>query len=254
MKKCPSCSQVFDDSNDYCLNDGTALVPDTGQQSAGGFQSSGEMPTQYLRGPQPTSAAPVGNPSNVLYLIIGILATALVGVGIYFLFLRDSSKPAEKANANVSPAKETPTPASSPQATPGSITNIAIPAAPPPVDPNLTATGRWSGEISYSYGAAFSAQADFTDSGGGQVRGQIVWTVLRSKNPRKKDKVGMSATELVQGTFDASSRVLTISGTSVSDPSLIIKDKYRLTMTPDGRSMSGASFGGKVPGRVTLRR
>lgn len=92
MKRCPSCNLILDDSNDFCLNDGTPLLPDIGAHVFGGFQSSGEMPTQFITRPQAANVNPAGSSANMLYLVIGILATALISIGVYAVFLRDMGK------------------------------------------------------------------------------------------------------------------------------------------------------------------
>jgi cell division septation protein DedD len=108
MKKCPNCSQIFEDDNDFCTNDGTTLVPDTGPQGFGGFKSSGEMPTQYVPHPQSAVAPPAARSSNLLYLVVGILATALAATGLYLFSLRDSAQQFVAANGNVSQATNAP--------------------------------------------------------------------------------------------------------------------------------------------------
>ena len=260
MKKCPTCNQFFGDENAFCLEDGTPLLPETASAGPGGFVSSGDMPTRYIS--RPTAVpAPVGSSrgssSNILYLVIGILATALVGLGAYMFLLRDNGKQTNPVNNAPPPANNTvatPPPQAAAPAVNAGNTAGAVPS-PPPANPIPALAGRWAGEISYPSGSAFSAQADLTETGPGQVRGQIVWTLLRSSNPAKKDKVGVSATEYVQGSLDPSGRALNLSGNNKTDPAdIIILDKYRLTVSPDGKSMSGISFGGKVRGRVSLRR
>lgn len=89
MKKCPNCSRNFDDDNDYCPEDGTSLVPDSGGQPSGTFQSSGEMPTQVVNRPNATNPQLIGQPVPVRagsntsqFLIFGvILLLAVTAVG-----------------------------------------------------------------------------------------------------------------------------------------------------------------------------
>jgi hypothetical protein len=218
----------------------------------GGYQTPGDMPTQYVQRPQAVVARPTGGSSNMLYLVIGVLATALVGVGIYLFVSRDTEKRPEAASSNTT---QTNTPAAN-AASPAAPANTMANAAPAPPNPALNPSGNWLGEIGYPSGSAFSAKATFSDTGNGQVGGQILWTLLRTTNPEKMGLTGSSATEFVRGTFDAATRTLTVAGYDTDDHSghLIIMDKYRLTMSPDGHSLSGFSFGGKTHGRITLRK
>ena len=48
-------------------------------------------------------------------------------------------------------------------------------------------------------------------------------------------------------------RVMNLFGTNVTSD-LIIRDKYRVTISPDGRSLSGVSYGGKTRGQLTMRK
>ena len=86
MKKCPNCNQIFSDDNDFCLNDGTPLISDNTSQ-----------PTLIVNTPastaQPFNHAALGpstGSSNMLYLVIGVLATTLVGIAAYAFLLRDT--------------------------------------------------------------------------------------------------------------------------------------------------------------------
>ena len=107
MKRCPNCSQVFDDDNDYCLEDGTLLVHDSGRRPFGTFQSSGEMPTQVVNRPHATNPQLIDQPVSVRggsktpqILILGvILLLAMTAVGFAVAFFVSSTK-TEVANAN----------------------------------------------------------------------------------------------------------------------------------------------------------
>lgn len=277
MKQCPLCKRYFDAENDFCLEDGTPLVAQSGANPFGGHSSAGDIPTEVITSvatpPQadlPTQAyqtpyahqqappAQTKGPSgNILYLVIGVLATALVALTAYMLFLRETPKDREQPSANTS-AQSTPsaspTSQSTPAATPASNTAAAAPT-PAPASAPPSVAGSWSGDISYPSGTAFSASVQLSDTGANGVKGQITWTILRSSNPEKRDKAGLSATEYVEGSFDASGKVLSLRGVSKSDPSnIIILDRYRLNISPDSRSFTGVSTGGKTPGRVVLRR
>lgn len=90
MKRCPNCDQIFGDENDYCLDDGTPLRADTAWQGFVPSQSSGEMPTQYIRQPTPAAAS-----SKWLYLIIGILSATVIGGGLFFILQKQGDEAAD---------------------------------------------------------------------------------------------------------------------------------------------------------------
>lgn len=94
MKKCPNCSQIFTDDNDFCLNDGRPLVAESG-----GYQSWVEMPTQYVQRPQntpyPTTAVPAPHSNRWIFPLVGILCGLVVVLG-FMVFIKES--PAEKAD------------------------------------------------------------------------------------------------------------------------------------------------------------
>jgi hypothetical protein len=241
MKKCPQCGRHYGEEIDFCLQDAAPLVWDAAP-GAGDVPSYGGVPP--LPPPQTQNPVPGGN-SNILYLVVGILATALVALSAYIFLLRDTGKQS-KITGSASPELAAPAAAPSPR-----VTAPPQPAAAPIPGP----AGRWTGQIAYPSGSSFSAQVDILETGAGRVSGQIVWTLLKTSNPAKKDRVGVSATEFVQGTFDATGRILSLEGYNETDPDdIIIRDKYRLTISVDGRNMSGPSLGGKVPGKLSLRR
>ena len=88
MKKCPNCQQIFSDDNQFCLNDGTVLyVSEAGQSPV--FQTPDSAPTQFFSPPLPASAAKApADSSKWLFLIIGVMATALLALGITFFMSR----------------------------------------------------------------------------------------------------------------------------------------------------------------------
>ena len=115
MKRCPKCGLILTDDNDFCLEDGTRLVINSGNQAFGGFQTSGEMPTQFVPRSHPvTTVPPASGSSPILYVVIGILATALIVLGAYVLVLWDNGKQSEivvrdgsQANSTASPNPST---------------------------------------------------------------------------------------------------------------------------------------------------
>lgn len=255
MKRCPNCSQIFDDSNDFCLNDGTPLLLDSGQQGFSVYPNPVEVPTQVISRPQNVAPPVSGAVSNVLFLVIGVLATALIAIAVYALLLRDSGKAPETAIGVASEAANSS--GFGPSVTP--TVNPAVNAfnAPPlpPINANQTPAGNWSGELTYPSGSTFSARCSLTKSDDGQVSGQIVWTLLRTTNPNKMGMIGQSATEFVRGTYEPATRTTSVNGYSKSDAiGLIILDKYRLVVSEDGKNLAGYSYGGKARARFSLRR
>jgi hypothetical protein len=259
MKRCSRCGRVFGVEFDFCLDDGTPLVAGSGLPPPAAFQVPEEVPTQVISRHQRVAASPAGGSNIVLYLIIGIITLALVAVGAFAVLSRILQKPANQAGGPATLPQTftnntSPTPAPTIQPTPISAAT-PMPPLPPSTDRPAAPNGNFSGSLSYPSGSAFSARADLTTNDNGQVRGSIVWTLLRSSNPAKMSKAGSSATEFVQGTFDPATRTVTISGYSKNDPaSLIILDKYRLTVSPDGRRLDGVSLGGRTRGTFILTR
>jgi hypothetical protein len=113
--------------------------------------------------------------------------------------------------------------------------------------------GKWNGDWN-SMGKTstnFSAAMDITDDGNGKINGKIIWTLRATNNPKKTGKVGLSATEYVQGAFDQNTHLLTLKGYRKDDPNdLVILDKYQLAMATDNSTMSGKS----ISGRFILKR
>jgi ketosteroid isomerase-like protein len=72
MKRCPNCSQFFDDENFYCLNDGTTLES---------FQSSQNTPTQFLPSfPTKTVSEKSGN--NKIFWLVAALSLVIVALSL----------------------------------------------------------------------------------------------------------------------------------------------------------------------------
>ena len=70
----------------------------------------------------------------------------------------------------------------------------------------------------------------------GKVTGENRWTVVKSPYPWARK----TATEFLSGTYDPGSRTVELEGTSKDDPEGVIGlDAYRLTLSEDGRSLSG---------------
>lgn len=253
MKKCPGCSRIFDDDNDYCLEDGTLLVGDSGGISLGTFQSSGEMPTQYV--PQQKNTVPASNrsTSNVLYLLVGIFATASIGLGLYLFVTWSLGNLSESVSANT----QQNTNARFDQPTSHIASTKETNTIEPPVNANLSPAGSWSGEWNSPSGAFLTAEVTLRDMGGGRVDGEIVWTLRRTVSQAKKDKVGYSASEFVRGEFNPLSRGLSLKGYRKDDPSDVLSnlDTYRLTLNPNNSQITGVTSNfGRWNGRFSLSR
>jgi len=249
MKRCPNCNQIFLDDSDFCLEDGTRLVVDSGNQAFGVSQTSGEMPTQVVPLSQSAAAQPSTGSSPLLYLVIGVLATALAAVVVYLLLLRDDGKKAEIAVTDAPQANSAATFApSTPSPSPTPITPAA--AVPPSVIPGLSPSGTWTGDWN-SRSAHFKAAANLNESGG-RVDGKILWTLIRHSNPQKSQKGGSTAVEYVRGTFDPTTRAITLAGYRKEDPdNIVVLDRYNLTLSADGKTMNGRSKSG---GSFVLRQ
>ena len=234
MKKCPSCNQTFSDDNYFCLEDGTTLLL-TGETGANPpvFPTADNATTQIISRPQisrQTAAATAPkNSSKWLFLVIGILATAVVGMGAY-MFAISGTKDEKTENANQNAKSE-----NANRVEVGSDLNTPTPS------------GNWSGDWNSwgSYRTNFTAQMDLTDDGAGKLSGQIVWHLQSSNNPKKIGKVGASATEYVQGVYNSATRSVSLRGVRIDDPNgIVILDRYNLILAENNLTMSGKSKGG----------
>lgn len=99
MKRCPTCNRVYEDSQSFCLDDGTTLATDSGSET-----------TQ-------TQVLPSKRKSKFPLVLIGVLLlAAAVNVG-WIIF---ASRPPSAANQNSKQivVVQTPTPVFSPIQTP----------------------------------------------------------------------------------------------------------------------------------------
>jgi len=260
MKKCPRCNQVFADDNLFCLNDGTTLldVSETGQSPL--FQTPDSAPTQFISRQQLNALNPPVNNSKWLYLIIGVMATALAALGIAFFLSRTPTEKETakietnaKSNENVSNGNQLNVENKTNQSTPNTSNAIAVSTPRPTalINPNLKPDGRWTGDWN-SKTTSFTAQMNLTDNGAGKFSGEIYWTLRSSTNPKKMYKTGSTATEYVQGTYNPANRSLALSGYRKDDPNdIVVLDKYNLILAENNQSLGGGS---KSNGRFNLRR
>ncbi len=104
MKRCPACQQLYDDSQNFCLDDGTILVSATGDSSGSAYPPLGNpsyrsssAPTQVLPGgptadsygapptappTTPYMMSPTPKKSPLPWIILGVLVLVGAGVGI----------------------------------------------------------------------------------------------------------------------------------------------------------------------------
>lgn len=253
MKKCPSCNQLFSDDNYFCLNDGTTLLyaSQTGENLPV-FPTADNATTQVISRPQINAqtvpqTAPKDS-SKWLFLIIGVLVTALAAMGIFMFAMRgDEKKETANQNAKSENASENTNRAENIVKNTPTNTGNSNQTVQPKINPNLTPAGNWSGDWNSTgkYATYFTATANFTDDGAGKVSGQIVWTLQRTNNPKKIDKVGTSATEYVQGVYNPASRSLSLRGVRKDDPyAIVILDRYNLILAENNLMMNGKSKGG----------
>jgi hypothetical protein len=257
MKKCPNCNQTFSNDNVFCPDDGTNLLTiSKAGDTPPGFPTAGDTPTQVVVTRPITGAQPAASKdsSKWLFLVIGVLATALAGLAIFMFAMREKTEKTENAkiDGNVNQAENI-LAKNAPQNIVNSP-NASVPVSKP-IDPNLSPSGNWSGDLAYPSGSTYSAKVDLTEDTNGEIRGKVVWTLLKTRNPEKSGKIGLSATEFVNGTFDKATRIILFNGYNKDDPyNLIILDKYRMTLTENGMQMNGIVYGGKTRWNFNLRR
>ena len=248
MKTCPQCGQQFSDDNSFCLDDGSILVLPAHTPSRG----TGDQPTQVFLTPAPVTTA---NPNKgILYAFVGVLLLVIGGMTSYIVFRPgddgEKFQTVSTTKANTQSESPTPPPANT----------VVTPAfnAPPPISRlDATANGRWSGDWTAPSGAYLNVVFTLNDDGNGRVNGQINWTLRRTTRPDKMSKIGMSATEYVNGNFDPVTRKLSLQGYRKDDPNgvLVMLDQYRLTLSSDENRLSGsAKNGGKWNARINATR
>jgi hypothetical protein len=267
MKICPKCNQTFADDNSFCLMDGTTLVIESEEQNTiPSFTTDSNAPTQFISPPVTTAGqVPVNTIPGWVYMIIGVMGTALIAL-VAFIFLLQGGKDdpttvsttntevkkesVNETNRNANetaldikerPAKQTVLPE----------TSKAKEEEPklPEVDPNFSPSGNWSGDWN-SKSTSYVATAYLNESNG-KIDGQINWTLKRTKNPKKINKVGSSATEYVRGTFNPRTGKIFLRGYRKKDPqNIVILDRYNLSLSKNNQQISGKS----INGRFILRR
>lgn len=263
MKICPKCKRSYTDDLFFCLDDGTSLagvnIVDPTARTEVAIDVDQARPTEVI--PQVITAE-IKPKKNYAMLVAGVLAVVcamLFGalVVVYFgLTPRD-----EKAVANT--ASLAPTASPTPAVAPSTI-NVVTPAANTNTKQTSTTTttvldpgGRWKGEWSTVSGTLFDFELTLDADPAGTLDGRIKWTMRRTARPDKTDKIGLSATEFVRGTFDPQTGKVQMSGYRKDDPDsvLVMLDAYKLDLSTDGRSLTGlARNGGKWNGHIKLAK
>jgi hypothetical protein len=143
MKRCPACQKVYEDSQNFCLDDGTTLVSAAGG-SSGSYPpppgnppyNSSSAPTQVLQGgptaggygapptappAMPYMMSPTPKKSPLPWIILGALVLIGAGLGIYFATRSSSST--TTSNGGVTTASPTYSPGRTPTTASGSTYN-----------------------------------------------------------------------------------------------------------------------------------
>lgn len=124
-------------------------------------------------------------------------------------------------------------------------TSAVQPTAPDPfpLEGTTRFAGHWNG-AGWRYRIVMTLVRE-----GMYVSGSIRWTLLESADVLYQARIGESATEQVEGTYEGGR--LMLEGQSVSDDSLIDTDGYELQVAPNGMVTGAAEQGG---GRFLARR
>jgi hypothetical protein len=263
MKICSLCQQNYDDTENFCQTDGSTLVVISTEQTS---YSSADTPTvvvtRYAAGQ--TNSAQIKQTSPVLYALIGGMAVLILGLVGFLLITRNSpeTETAKKPEVNSTDkndetAKSNPK-TNSPQNFSANNSQIAekpiVTPVPQPPKPYISPAGNWQGQWTNGK-AVYGQQFTLKDDGNGRISGQIVHTLQSTMNSKKTEKIGLTAVEYVQGSYDSNTRIINLSGVRKDDPNgLIILDKYRLSLAGDNSTLAGATVGGKTRGQISLRR
>ena len=272
MKECPNCKKIFVDDLFYCLDDGTPLVGfgndvdstaptevaiNIGQAARTEVLLNMGRPTDTeLSSPKEHSTPK--SPSKLPYVAIGALTLACISLAAAMIVInRDRIFPAPETKTNVTnEPKTTPSPVvsyTSPPRNAAKAVNQNVTQSPVTFNP----TGKWKGTWTTDSGTLLDIEISLTDTQNNALDGQIKWTMRRTVRPDKMDKIGLSATEFVRGSFDPATGNVKMSGYSKDDPNnvLVMVDTYKLNISADGHTLSGlARNGGKWNGHLRLTR
>lgn len=103
MKKCSRCNQIFGDENDFCLNDGTPLMPDGSSQETVILPKPGTSGQHFQKPTEFASPRSGGNSQYLMFGVILLLAILAVGFGVayYVTSKNNPASPAQNVNAKV---------------------------------------------------------------------------------------------------------------------------------------------------------
>jgi hypothetical protein len=210
-----------------------------------------------------TNSAPIKQTSPILYALIGGMAVLILGLIGFLLVTRNSpeTETAKKSEVNSTDkdvtGKSNPKNNMSQSFSASNLQTAEKPTATPvpqPPKPDISPAGNWQGQWTNGK-AVYGQQFTLKDDGNGRISGQIVHTLQSTMNSKKMEKIGLTAVEYVQGSYDSTTGIINLSGVRKDDPNgLIILDKYRLSLAGDNSTLAGATVGGKTRGQISLRR
>jgi hypothetical protein len=115
--------------------------------------------------------------------------------------------------------------------------------APATSNSQPTLAGKWEGQWNSPKGNVYAAELSLRAGNGNEIEGVINWTLKTSAQTSLQSKVGLSANELVKGSYNPASRILSLEGYGKEDANNIISlDKYRLILSADEKTLSGATW------------
>ena len=272
MKECPNCKKIFADDLFYCLDDGTPLAefgsdidhtaPTEVAINVGQAARTEVLPNRgqslHTELSYYNEASTSNPPSKLPYFAIGALTLACISLAAAMVILnRDRIFPAPETKTNATnESRPTSSPAGS-NTSPTANTAKAINQTVTQPAATFNPTGKWKGDWSTDSGTLLDIEVSLTDSQNNALDGQIRWTMRKTARPDKMDKIGLSATEFVRGSFDPATGSVKMSGYRKDDPNnvLVMVDTYKLNISADGHTLSGlARNGGKWNGHVRLTR
>jgi hypothetical protein len=264
MKQCPTCQSIYSEDDDFCPNEGSVLLIVTGGDRSASFQYvSANIPTEVMSPIRSPVFASNGNPGNWTYLIAGALGTLIIVGAIFVIWRGNTGSSVDNFTSAGKPAADPAAFAAFPignaasqAGTPDNVASSNSVSVTVPIA-KLSPHGRWVGDWSSPSGAYLTIVMDLNDDGTGSVAGKIEWTLRRTTRPEKINKIGLSATEFVNGHFDPVSRTLNLNGYRKNDPNnvLVMLDSYRLALSGDTHRLNGtARNGGKWNASVNVSR
>ena len=117
-------------------------------------------------------------------------------------------------------------------------------------------SGTWRGQWIDHFGYVYHAEMHLGASENGAVQGEITWTLQKSPQEKEQSKLNLTGVEIVRGTYDPVSRVLSLDGVAKTDPNSILGlDKYRLILADTDSVLGGITWDhGSWGGLISLVR